>query len=140
VHNGVLHGVDLTNAATMLAKQGASGGQTRFDELSGHMVREGKSYRFTQLRIASGVLTAQGHVAIAPSRALSGQLNTSVKPVGQVAAIPLTVAGTLDSPLVYPTTGALIGGVAGTAVLPGIGTAAGVRLGEMVEGLLGKKK
>ena len=140
VHNGVLYGVDIANAATVLTKQGSSGGQTRFDELSGRMAREGKSYRFTQLRIASGALMAQGHVAIAPSRALSGQLNTSVKPVGSVAVIPLAVGGTLDSPLVYPTAGALIGGVAGTAVLPGIGTAAGARLGGMVEGLLGKKK
>ena len=103
-------------------------------------MREGKAYRFTQLKIASRALSAQGHTAIAPSRALSGQLNTSVKPVGAIAAIPLTVAGTLDSPVVYPSAGALIGAAAGTAVLPGLGTAAGVKLGGFVEGLLGKRK
>lgn len=141
VHNGVLHGFDLANAAAALLKQGASGGQTRFDELAGHLATEGKRYRFTQLRIASGALAARGHITIAPSKALSGQLSTSVRGVGAAANIPLTVAGTLDSPVLYPSTTALIGAAAGTAVLgPGLGTAAGAKVGEIVEGLLGKKK
>jgi uncharacterized protein involved in outer membrane biogenesis len=140
VRNGVLHGVDLTNATAAIIKQGATSGETRFDQLSGYLVRQGKAYRFTQLKIASGALAAQGHIAIAPTRALSGQLHTSVRAVGAAASLPLTVAGTLDEPLVYPSTAALIGGAAGTAVLPGVGTAAGVKLGEIVEGLLGKKK
>lgn len=138
VKNGVLHGVDLAGAVTALVKQG-TGGQTRFDELSGHMVREGKAYRFTRLRIAASGLAAQGQMAIAPSRALSGRLDTSVRGTGAVAGIPLSVGGTLDAPLVYPSTGALLGGAAGTVVLPGVGTAAGVKLGGMAEKLLGKK-
>lgn len=141
VHDGVLHGFDLANAAAVLLKQGTAGGQTRFDELSGRLVTERKSYRFTHLRIASGGLAAQGHVTIAPSKAFSGQLSTSVRGVGAAASIPLTVAGTLDAPMLYPSTTALIGAAAGTAVLgPGLGTAAGVKFGEIVEGLLGKKK
>lgn len=139
VHNGVLQGVDLAGVATALVK-GTSGGQTRFDELSGHLVRESRTHRFTQLRISTSGLTARGNVTVAPSRALSGQLSTSVSALGTAASIPLTVAGTIESPLVYPSTGALLGAAAGTAVLPGVGTAAGVKLGEMVEGLFGKKK
>ena len=141
VHGGVLHGVDLAGAVLALAKQGASGGETRFDELAGNLVAERGTYRFTQLRISSGVFSARGHVTTAPSKALSGQLNTTVKGVGAAANIPLTVAGTLGSPMVYPNTTALIGAAAGTAVLgPGLGTAAGAKLGEIAEGLLGKKK
>jgi hypothetical protein len=99
------------------------------------------TYRFTQLRMASGGLAARGHVTMAPSKALSGQLNASAKGVGAAANIPLTVAGTLDSPMVYPNTTALIGAAAGTAVLgPGLGTAAGAKLGEIAEGLFGKKR
>ena len=139
VHNGVLHGFDLAAAAATLGKQ-TSGGQTRFDELAGHLVTERDTYRFTQLRIASGALGARGHVTIAPSKALSGQLNTSVKGAGAAVGIPLTVAGTLDSPSLYPNAGALVGAAAGTVVLPGVGTAAGAKLGEIAEGLFGKKR
>jgi hypothetical protein len=136
----VLHGVDVASAATALVKQGATRGQTRFDELAGHFVREGKAHRFTQLRISASGLTARGHVTVAPSRALSGQLNTSMAAIGSAASIPLTVAGTIEAPLLYPSTSALIGAAVGTAVLPGVGTAAGASLGGMVEGLFGKKK
>ena len=55
IQNGVLHGVDIQKAATNLIKQGASGGETRFDQLSGHLDMEHGGYRFTQLKIASGV-------------------------------------------------------------------------------------
>jgi uncharacterized protein involved in outer membrane biogenesis len=138
VHNGVLHGLDLAAAGALL-NRGEGTGETRFEELAGRLVVERRAYRFTQLRIASGSLSAKGHVAVTQGKALSGELNTTVKGTG--TGIPLIVAGTLDTPLLYPNPKALIGAAAGTAVLgPGLGTAAGVKLGEIVEGLLGKKK
>ena len=138
VHNGVLQGFDLAGAAAALLKQGGGGGQTRFDELAGRLVVEHRAYRFTQLKIASGSIEARGNVTIGVNKALSGELNTTLKGTG--AGIPLTVAGTLDSPMLYPNTTALIGAAAGTAVLgPGLGTAAGAKLGEIAEKLLGKK-
>lgn len=138
VHNGVLHGIDLAAAGTLL-KQGGGTGKTRFDELAGRLVFERRAYRFTHLRIASGSLAARGHVTVAPSKALSGQLNTRLKGTG--ASIPLIVAGTLDAPVLYPSPKALAGAAAGTALLgAGPGTAAGAKLGEFVEGLLGKEK
>ncbi len=138
VHNGVLQGFDLASAAAALLKQGGGGGQTRFDELAGRLVVEHRAYRFMQLRIASGSIEARGNVTIGANKALSGELNTTIKGTG--AGIPLKVAGTLDSPMLYPNTTALIGAAAGTAVLgPGLGTAAGAKLGEFAEKLLGKK-
>ena len=140
VHDGVLHGFDLTDPAALVLKQG-SGGQTRFDALAGQLVLERRTYRFSQLKIAAGALAAKGHVTVAPSKALSGQLTTSLKAGGSAAAVPLVVAGTLDSPMLLPNTTALLGAAAGSAVLgPGLGTAAGAKLGEFAEGLLGKKK
>lgn len=138
VHSGVLHGLDLAAAAT-LVKRGASAGQTRFDELAGRLVVERRAYRFTQLRIASGSLAARGHLTIGANKALAGELNTTLK--GTPAGIPLTVAGTLDAPMIYPNTTAVIGAAAGTAVLgPGLGTAAGAKLGEIADSLLKKIK
>ena len=137
VRDGILHGIDLPAAAAALTRQRQSGGQTRFDQLSGHLSAARKSYRFTQLRIASGPLSASGNVTIAPNKALSGELSASASAAGRVAAVPLVVAGTVDSPMVYPNPKALIGAAAGTAILgPGLGTAAGSKLGEIAGGLL----
>jgi uncharacterized protein involved in outer membrane biogenesis len=140
VHDGVLHGFDLITAAATLGKQ-TRGGQTRFDALAGRLVTEKRTYRFSDLTVASGALAARGSVNIAPSKALSGQLATSANAFGRTLAIPLTVGGTLDAPMLLPTATALAGAAAGTVVLgPGVGTAAGAKLGGIVEGLLGNSR
>jgi uncharacterized protein involved in outer membrane biogenesis len=140
VKNGALHGVDIEKAATHLFKQAASGGETRFEQLSGHLLLERGDYRFTQLKIASGALAADGHVTISAKKELSGRINAEVKAVGTSTGVPLTVAGTLDTPLLYPTGGTMAGAAAGTAVMgPGIGTTVGAKIGGWVEGLFDKK-
>lgn len=139
VHDGVLHGFDIAAAAASLGKQ-AKGGETRFDRLSGKLAVEHRSYRFSDLNIASGVLAARGNVAISPSKALSGQLKANATAFGKSVSIPLAVSGTLDSPMLLPNASALAGALAGTAVLPGVGTAAGAKVGEALNGLPGKKK
>jgi uncharacterized protein involved in outer membrane biogenesis len=140
VHQGTLHGFDLVSAATTLGKS-TGGGDTRFDELAGRLAMEGRTYRFTDLRIASGAIAARGNVSISPSKALSGRLNANVKALGRSAAIPLVVAGSLDAPTAYPDPTALVGAAAGTVLMgPGAGTAAGAKLGEFVEGLMGSRK
>lgn len=138
VHDGVLYGFDLKGAATSFGRQ-RSGGETRFQELAGHLVADRGAYRFTDLRVASSGVAAQGNVTIAASKALSGQLNTNISALGKGTSIPLVVGGTLDSPLLYPNPSALAGAAAGTLILPGVGTAAGAKLGEFVDGLFGNK-
>jgi hypothetical protein len=140
VRNGVLHGLDLPGAVATLTKHGQSGGQTQFDELEGRLVIDHGAYRFTQLRIASGVLSARGNVTIGANKSLSGQFSASAKGVAAVTNVPLVVAGTLESPMVYPNTGAIVGAVGGTLVAPGVGTAAGAKLGEFAQELLGGAK
>ncbi len=140
VQNGVLHGVDIKQAATHLIKQGATGGETRFDQLSGHLNMERGAYRFTQLKIASGSLAADGNVNISPKKELSGRINAQVKAVGTSVNVPLNVAGTLASPLLYPTGGTLAGAAVGTAILgPGMGTSIGMKAGQFAEKLFGSK-
>jgi uncharacterized protein involved in outer membrane biogenesis len=143
VQNGVLHGVDLGKAASSLIdKEAGKGGETRFDQLSGHLSVRSGTRRLTQLNIASGSLAADGNVAISPREELSGRINTSVK-AGSVAAVavPLNVSGTLESPVLYPTGGTVAGAAAGTAVLgPVVGTAVGAKVGQWIENLFGKKE
>ncbi|MEN3353926.1 MAG: hypothetical protein V7640_2084 [Betaproteobacteria bacterium] len=138
VHDGVLHGVDLMKAATSFGRQASAGGETRFDQLEGRLVVERRSYEFSELSIASSGIAARGNVTIAASKALSGQLSTNVKALGKAAGIPLIIAGTLDSPMLYPHPTALAGAAAGTIIMPGLGTAAGAKLGEFVGDLFGK--
>jgi len=141
VQNGVLYGVDIQKAATSLIKQGMTGGETRFEHLSGHLVMERGSYRFTQLKIASGVLAADGNVNISPKQELSGRIDAQVKALGTIANVPLNVAGTVDSPLLYPTGASMAGAAVGTVILgPGIGTSVGAKVGSWAEGLFGKKE
>jgi CRISPR/Cas system-associated protein Cas5 (RAMP superfamily) len=53
-----------------------------------------------------------------------------MKNSASLAAIPLIVAGTVDSPLIYPSKSAIAGAVAGTAILgPGVGTTLGMKAG-----------
>jgi len=140
VQNGALHGVDIQKAATNLIKQETIGGETRFEQLSGHLVMEHGGYRFTQLKIASGALAVDGDVSISPKKELSGRINAQVKAVGTSANVPLNVAGTVDAPLLYPTGGTMAGAAVGTVILgPGFGTSAGAKVGGWAEGLFGKK-
>ena len=140
VQNGILYGVDIQKAATSLVKQGATGGETRFEELSGHLVRDRAAHRFTQLKISSGALAAEGNVNISAKQELSGRVNAQVKAVGTSAGVPLNVAGTVQSPLMYPTGGTMAGAAVGTLLMPGIGTGLGAKAGQAIENLFGKKK
>ena len=141
VEGGVLHGVDIRKAATLIGEEGGKSGATRFDELSGRLRIERGTRRLTGLNIVSGTLSAAGNVTISPQDELSGRLNTSIK-AASVAAVSaaLNVSGTLESPLLYPSGGTMAGAAAGTAVLgPVIGTAVGARVGQWFENLFGKK-
>jgi hypothetical protein len=142
VQNGVIHGVDIQKAATGLAKRGSTGGETHFEHLSGHLVMEHRAYRVTQLQISSGSLSVDGgNVNISPQKELSGRINAQVKALGTSAGVPLNVAGTLDSPLLYPTAGTLAGAAVGTVIMgPGVGTSVGAKVGGWVEGLFGGDK
>ncbi|HKA42154.1 MAG TPA: AsmA family protein [Burkholderiales bacterium] len=139
VQNGVLYGVDIAKAASSFAgKDGAKGGETRFDQLSGHLVMDRGTYRFTQLNIASGSLSADGAVTISPRQELSGKVNAKVQAASLASAtVPLNVAGTVQSPLLYPTGGSIAGAAVGTAIAGPLGTGIGAKVGQWAEGLFG---
>ncbi|CAG0965133.1 hypothetical protein MTYP_00947 [Methylophilaceae bacterium] len=141
VEDGVLYGMDLLKAATLLLTAGQSGGETRFDTLSGLLNISGKQYHLRDLKVVSGVLNADGNVKIKPGNALDGEVKVAVKKGTVLAAIPLHISGTLDSPMVLPTKAALLGAAAGTAILgPGVGTNIGIQAVDKVKNLFGGSK
>ena len=85
VQHGVLHGVDIQKAAMNLIRKDSGGGETHFDQLSGHVVRDRLAYKFSGLKISSGVLAADGDVGISPKQELSGRVNAKVNALGTSA-------------------------------------------------------
>lgn len=142
VQNGVLYGVDIQKAATNFLTKEPTRGETRFNELSGHLAMARGAYRFTQLKIASGALAASGNVSISPAKELSGRINAEVKAANIASAgVPLNVSGTVQNPVLFPTGGTVAGAAVGTAILgPGVGTSVGAKVGQWTENLFGKKK
>ena len=128
VKNGVLYGVDLVKAASLLVKQ-SNGGETVFDTLSGDLHVAGKQYQFEQLNIRSGLIAASGDVTISPNKSLNGTMTVSLKQSVGLIEMPMNVSGTLNNPSVFPTKAALAGAAIGTALLPGVGTSLGAKAG-----------
>lgn len=138
VRNAVVHGLDLAQAVKTIGL--SRGGETPLDTLAGQVVTRGRSVQLSNLVATSGLLSATGTVAIAPSRALSGRVTVDLaaSAAGGALGVPLAVGGTLDAPSVTLTRGALLGAALGTAVAPGVGTGAGAKLGDRIgEGLRG---
>jgi hypothetical protein len=142
VHNAVLHGIDLAQAVKTVGMN--RGGETQLDTLAGNLTTHGRAAELTNLVASSGVLSANGSVAMATDRHLSGNVSVSLASAaaGGALAVPLAVGGTLDSPSVTLSKGALVGAAIGTAIAPGLGTGAGAnlgdRLGQGLKGLFGK--
>ncbi len=143
VRNAVLHGMDLAKAVKTVGL--SRGGETRLDTLSGQINTQGRAAQLSKLVATSGALSASGQVDISSSKALSGRINVDLaegsklgKALGGAVGVPLAVGGTVAAPEVTLERSALIGGLLGTLVLPGAGTAGGLKLGGKVgEGLKG---
>jgi uncharacterized protein involved in outer membrane biogenesis len=142
VRNAVVHGLDLAQAVKTVGLN--RGGETRLDALAGNVKTTGRAIQVTNLVATSGVLSANGNVAITPARALSGHVtvNLAANAAGGALGVPLVVGGTLDSPSVTLSRSALVGAAIGTMIAPGVGTGAGAKLGDKLgdglRGLFGK--
>lgn len=131
-----LSGFDLARA---VSSAGVSrGGRTVLDSLSGTLdtqaSEEGVVLRYSAVKARSGVLSASGSATVL-NRRLDGE--AAVDLVDGMVGVPLKLGGTLDAPELSLTGGALTGAAVGSAVLPGVGTALGARIGQQVERLFG---
>lgn len=142
VRNAVVHGIDLRQAVRTVGLN--RGGSTTLDLLAGRLATQGNTMHLTQLVASAGNLSVKGEVAMAGDKSLSGRIDVDLAAAatGSAIGVPLQVGGTLDSPSVTLSRGALIGAAIGTALMPGVGTGAdaklGDKLGQGLRGLFGK--
>lgn len=136
VKRGVLYNFDLASAVRALSRDGTRGGQTTFNEFSGNVILVGRNVQLRDVKVASGLLRAQGDVDIAASRKLSGRVNVEMKGTASLVSVPLEVAGTLQDPVLFPNRAALAGAAVGTGLMgPGLGTTVGAKAGEALDRL-----
>ena len=136
LRKGLLSKVDLLQATK---GKSVTNGSTRFDDLTGLLAVDASGYHFSQLKIVSGSLNAEGKIDINPTFQLSGMLETEVKGTAGLASIPIVVSGTVQEPVVRPAGSAMAGAAVGTMILgPGLGTAAGIRIGGFLQRMFGK--
>lgn len=144
VVKGVLHGVDLAKAATLLLTAGGKGGETKFDEMTGTLHIAGKQIEMKPFKVVSGLLAASGGIKVSPAKQLDGKIEVELKKGMAAVSVPLQVSGTLDNPSVMPSKAVMAGAVAGTAMFgPGLGTSLGVKAGsgmDKIKGLFGGSK
>ena len=105
-------------------------GQTPLQELTGHMdtqnTDKGTRFTYTGLKARAGQYTATGEATVYQRQIqASGNLYLVEGSVG----IPFTVSGPVDKPKASVPPGLFAGAIIGTAVLPGVGTSIGARIG-----------
>jgi hypothetical protein len=145
VEKGILYNIDLSNAPkALLNKDALKGGQTRFDNFTGHLGVDSAGYYLSKVEITSGVLTADAEISISSKQELSGQIDVAIKGTSALVSTPLALSGTVQNPSLYPSKTALAGAAAGTALLgPGLGTTVGMKAARMTQKYFGgrpKKK
>lgn len=103
VNSGELAKVDIVQALQQVTAKGVQGGRTRFDQLAGTLEVAGDRYRYRQLRLSSGPMSASGDVEIAPGNRLAGRVMADLRSgAGTAIRASLTVGGTLANPVLQP--------------------------------------
>ncbi len=124
---------DVDRAVRTLGREHT--GQTVLETLTGRVDTqnspEGMQVRFIGLKAQSGALTASGDATL-QNRELHA--TAAVDLIDGVVGVPMRVDGPLGALKVSVRGGAIAGAVAGTAVLPGIGTVVGAALGRIFGG------
>jgi hypothetical protein len=141
VQKGILYNVDLGNVQKVLVnKDVLNGGQTQFDEFSGHLGVDSAGYYLTNVEISSGVLSAKAELSISSKQELSGQVDVAIKGTSGFMSTPLLLSGTVQNPSLNVSKATFAGAAAGTALLgPGLGTTVGMEVGRFTQKLFGKK-
>lgn len=98
VRDGELSGVDLVRAIQSARSSGNIGGKTHFNELSGYLQLANGRYQYRQLKLLTGMMSANGNLEFSAERSLSGNLVGELHTRATVLRTPFTLSGTLATP------------------------------------------
>jgi hypothetical protein len=79
VKKGVVNGIDMVETARLGSRENLVGGRTHFDDMIGLVQLENHAIHFRQLKIVSGMLSANGSFDVSPDKQLSGDFNAEIK-------------------------------------------------------------
>lgn len=100
LQDGTLGSFDLVRAIQGTTAGGVSGGQTRFEKLSGLLALDARRYQFKQMKLVSGMLSANGHADMAPDKTLAGRVDTELGTKANLTRrARLAVSGKLSDPV-----------------------------------------
>ncbi|MEW6313744.1 MAG: AsmA-like C-terminal region-containing protein, partial [Pseudomonadota bacterium] len=101
---GTLANIDLVRALQSPVRHGVHGGQTRYNDLEGSIVFDGKRTQYRQLRLTAGALSASGAIDVAPNHTLSGRLSVELGSSVKATAVRgnLGITGVPSDPALYP--------------------------------------
>lgn len=97
---GIINGFDLVETARLRSKDSQPGGRSHFDELKGDLTVDNGRYRFHQLRMSGGVLTATGSFEMEAQK-LSGRITADLAIRSGMSSVGLQVDGTVDNPVLH---------------------------------------
>ncbi|QHI98869.1 hypothetical protein GT347_13230 [Xylophilus rhododendri] len=127
---------DLDRTIRTLGKEHA--GTTPLDSLTGVLDTQngadGIEMRYHDLVARSGKLSARGSVVLKNRQV---DADVAVDLVDGVVGVPLKITGPVDRPSYSVPASAIAGAAVGTAVLPGVGTVLGARIGDAIGRIFG---
>ncbi|MDX8398725.1 MAG: adenylate/guanylate cyclase domain-containing protein [Gallionellaceae bacterium] len=98
VSKGIINTIGIVETATNRKKM--VGVRTHFDEMSGTVKLSNSKLQLPQLKISSGIMSANGSVDVSHIGQLSGRFSVNVKM--RPRTVPLILSGTLEHPVLRP--------------------------------------
>lgn len=105
VGRGAIKGFDLGEAVRNTGRSATQGGLTKFEQLSGTLLKGPEGMRLGNLRLNSGLLQAGGNLSVAPDGQLNGAVEVELKASAKTLRVALLVGGTSKVPLLTPARG-----------------------------------
>ena len=99
LHRGVLNRFDLVEAVRAAHRHPVRGGTTRFEEGAIRIRVDPQSVRISRLRIQSGLMSADGQIAVGRDQEITGGVNVELRTSSGKVGAPVSISGPLRDPV-----------------------------------------
>jgi hypothetical protein len=102
VRKGDVDGVDLVRALQTGGRENVQGGATKFEEITGTLAIAGDRYQYRNMRLASGLLSANGAFDVTPGNDISGRISVELKSQAAQIRGNYAIGGSLKAIVLKP--------------------------------------